>query len=240
MPATAFQSVPPVFDALVAYGIGGLAVFMAVVAVRLIARGSQGRGAGAAVAVAGWMAAMAGLARAGVLARVDGTPPPMAVLIPTIFIVALLLGLSPLGGRLAGAVPLATLIGFQAFRLPLELLMHRAAGLGIMPPELSYSGYNFDILTGAGALLLFVAMRTTRVPAAVLWAWNVWGLGCLVVIAGIARASSPMVRAFGDAPAHVNTWVLYFPYIWLPTVLVVLAVAGHIVTTRALLARRGD
>jgi hypothetical protein len=43
-----------------------------------------------------------------------------------------------------------------------------------------------------------------------------------------------MVRLFGDAPGHVNTWVLYFPYVWLPAVLVTIAVAGHIVITRKL------
>ena len=55
-------------------------------------------------------------------------------------------------GSLAG---LATLVGVQAFRLPLELLMHRAGGLGIMPPELSYGGYNYDIVTGGWRKLNF-------------------------------------------------------------------------------------
>lgn len=45
-----------------------------------------------------------------------------------------------------------------------------------------------------------------------------------------------MVRAFGEDPRHLNTWVLFFPYIWLPTVLVVVAMVGHVVVSRALLA----
>ena len=53
-------------------------------------------------------------------------------------------------------------------------------------------------------------------------------------IAVIAVASSPMVRFFGDDPRHVNTWVLYFPYVWLPVVLVTVAIAGHVMVTRAL------
>jgi hypothetical protein len=114
--------------------------------------------------------------------------------------------------------------------------MHRAATLVIMPPELSYSGYNFDILTGAGALLLWSVMRAgVRVPPWVLWAWNIWGCWCLAAIAAIAITTSPMVRLFGDDPRHVNTWVLFFPYVWLPAVLVTIAVAGHVVITRSLL-----
>jgi hypothetical protein len=43
-----------------------------------------------------------------------------------------------------------------------------------------------------------------------------------------------MVRWFGDGPRHLNTWVLYFPYVWLPAVLVTAALAGHVMITRAL------
>jgi len=53
----------------------------------------------------------------------------------------------------------------------------------------------------------------------------------------IAVASSPMVRLFGDDPRDVNTWVLYFPYVWLPVVLVTVAIAGHVMVTRALRGR---
>ena len=61
------------------------------------------------------------------------------------------------------------------------------------------------------------------------------GLWCLAVIAVIAVTTSPMVRLFGDDPAHLNTWVLFFPYVWLPAVLVAVALAGHVtVLTRAL------
>jgi small-conductance mechanosensitive channel len=58
---------------------------------------------------------------------------------------------------------------------------------------------------------------------------------CLLVIAWVARTSSPLVRGFGDDPRHVNTWVLYPPYVWLPAVLVMIALTGHLVLTRKLL-----
>jgi len=43
------------------------------------------------------------------------------------------------------------------------------------------------------------------------------------------------VRAFGDEPQNLNTWVLYFPYVWLPVVLVTIALSSHIIITRKLL-----
>ena len=229
---------PPAFDALSAYGIGGLAVAMAVALVLLFSRGRPARRLSLTAAVALVMAASAAAASSGLLARVDLMPPPMAVMIVSVLAMGLLFGLSQPAADTAAEVPLAVLIGLQAFRLPLELVMHRAATLGIMPEELSYTGYNFDIVTGTGALLLFLAMQAGwQVPARVIWVWNIWGFWCLAVITVIAVTTAPMVRLFGDDPRHVNSWVLYFPYVWLPVVLVTVALAGHITITRALRRR---
>lgn len=230
---------PPIGDAVTAWGIGGLACGVAGLVVWIWGRHAPASAGRAAAVLVAWMVTTGALAASGALARVDLVPPPPALLIVAVLGLALAVGLSRTGGTLAAAVPLTTLVGLQAFRLPLELVMHRAGQLGIMPPELSYGGYNFDIVTGAGALLLLVAMRGgLRVPRALLWAWNLWGLWCLLAIVIIAVASSPMVRAFGDDPRHVNTWVLFLPYVWLPAVLVVVALGGHIVITRALAAGR--
>jgi hypothetical protein len=234
-----FSSQPPPFDLVAEAGIGGLAVVMAAVVVWLARRYLRLPAARAIGVVAGWMALTAGVAASGLLTRFDIVPPPMAVMIAAVLALSMAIGLSHVGAGLAREVPLHVLVGVQAFRLPLELVMHRAAGLGIMPVELSYSGYNFDIVTGALAMLVFVALRLKReLPRIIIWVFNLWGLWCLAAIVVIAITTSPMVRAFGADPRHVNTWVLYFPYVWLPTVLVIIAMAGHVVLTRALLARR--
>ncbi len=227
---------PPVYDAVVVYGIGGLALAVEAAVIWIWRRYAPASARSAALFLAGWMAATGVLAASGTLARFDRMPPPLALLMAAVLALGIGVGVSPAGGMLAARVPLVVLIGLQAFRLPLELVMHRAAVVGIMPPELSYAGYNYDILTGAGALVLAVAMRAgLMVPRAAVWTWNIWGLGCLLVITAIAIATSPMVRAFGDDPRHINTWVVHVPYVWLPAVLVVVALAGHIVVTRALL-----
>lgn len=233
---TPFVSTPPPFDAITAGGIGGLALAMAAIVAWLRGRfEGAATGARSAVVLAMWIALVGGAAAAGVLARFDRTPPPMALLLPVIFGGSIVLALSAVGRSMAQAWPLAALVGVQMFRLPLELVMHRAARLGIMPEELSYSGYNLDIVTGATAVVIVALMARRPLPRAVLWAWNLWGVWCLLVIAWVARTSSPLVRGFGDDPRHVNTWVLYLPYVWLPAVLVMIALTGHLVLTRKLL-----
>lgn len=230
---------PPPADAVVALGIGGLSWVVAAVVAWIWGRYvavSTGR---AVLVIAAWLVVTGGVAASGLLRRVDVVPPPAALLIAVVLLVAVAVSVSRPGTLLATRVPLVVLVGVQSFRLPLELVMHRAGERGIMPPELSYGGFNFDIVTGAAALLIATALRAGwRVPGAVLWVWNTWGLWCLAVILAIAVASSPMVRAFGDDPRHINTWVLHLPYVWLPTVLVVIALAGHVVTARALASGR--
>jgi hypothetical protein len=229
----------PIFDAIAAYGIGLLALVMAAAVVWACGMHRPGRARRMTIAIGAWMVLTAGLATKGVLSRADLTPPPMALLIAGVVALSVAIGVSPFGGRLAHDVPLTTLVALQMFRLPLELVMHRAATLGIMPNELSYTGYNLDIVTGTGAVVLFIALQVwPALPRAFVWAWNLWGLWCLMAIVVIAVTTAPMVRAFGDDPRHINTWVLFFPYVWLPAVLVPIAIAGHLVVTRALLAAR--
>ena len=66
-------------------------------------------------------------------------------------------------GTLLVNAPVWLLIAFHGFRLPLELIMHEAATEGVMPPQMTFTGLNFDITTGATALL--VAALSARVYA---------------------------------------------------------------------------
>lgn len=227
---------PPVSDPLTAWGIALMAVVVAVAWAWIWAHGRPSLRWRLLAAVCLVMAASAWAASSGLLLRFDLLPPPMAVMIVSVLVMAVAAGTSPLGRSVAESVPLVSLLALQSFRLPLELLMHRGATLGIVPVELSYSGYNCDILTGLGALALAAAMRGgAHVPRWAIWSWNLFGMWCLLVITAIAVASSPVLRVFGDDPRHVNTWVLSMPYVWVPVVLVACAIATHVVVTRALL-----
>lgn len=190
----------------------------------------------ALAAALAWWSVSGALASAGVLARFDARPPPIAPFMASVLVLGVVLGLSPVGRRLATALPLGVLVIVQGFRFPLELVMHRAALDGVMPNALSYSGYNFDVVTGGSALLVGALALTNRAPRALVWAWNLVGIAALAMIAFIAVATSPMVRAFGDD--QLNTWVARVPYVWLPAINVVFAIAGHVVVTRKLLAER--
>ena len=58
-------------------------------------------------------------------------------------------------------------------------------------------------------------------------------------IVTIAVLSTPVFRYFGDE--RLNVFVTYPPFVWLPSVMVLAALAGHLLTFRALhVSPRGE
>ncbi len=222
---------------VVELGIPTLALIVLSALSLLIRRCSGNRAAlGFALAAAAWLSVTAILGARGFFAHGDGAPPRIALLVLPTLALPLVLGFSRIGTALAGA-PLAVLIGLHGFRLPLELVMHRAASEGIMPPQMTYTGANFDIVTGATALLVALLAARGWAPRWLVLGWNVLGSVLLVAILAIAVASLPALAAFGREPERLNTWVGYFPFVWLPAGLVSAAVLGHVLLWRRLSAR---
>jgi hypothetical protein len=220
--------------AAVIVGLLAAAAFSAERALGAPSRLALRRGALSAWLGAGWAGATLGLAASGVLARFDARPPPLVLLLVLTLGGAIALGCSRFGQRLVLGLPLWALVGFQAFRLPVELVLHRAAADGLMPVEMSFSGYNFDILSGVSALLVGAALALGWLGTRAAWLWNVGSLLLLCNIIGIAVAATPLFHAFG--PQHLNVWVTRPPYVLLPTVLVMAALFGHVLVFRKLRA----
>jgi hypothetical protein len=216
------------------WGIGGLAMIVAAIIVWGISRMPDGRkralGAGMAIAIvaaAQWYGASRGVFR-----EWDRIPPPFMLMMLALAIIVVHTARSPLGQALAEHTSFAALIGFHTFRLPLEIVMHRAAQEGVMPVQMSFAGYNFDILTGASALLLALYLQVRPAFLTLIRAWNWLGFLLLLNIVSIAVASTPLFAAFG--PDRLNTWVAFTPYVWLPGILVMAALFGHLLVWRKL------
>jgi hypothetical protein len=173
------------------------------------------------------------LAQSGVLGRFASRPPPLLVFLVFGAVTTITLARSRFGERLVRGLPLSALIASQAFRLPLELVLHRAAHEGTMPIEMSFSGYNFDIVSGASAVIVALAFAYTGVRPWLAWLWNAIGVLLLLNVVGIAIAATPTFHAFG--PEHLNVWVTQPPFVLLPSVLVMTALFGHVLVFRKLL-----
>lgn len=194
---------------------------------------AAGRATRSPLLAVAWLVVTGGLAASGLLLDFDSFPPAVMRLIFPTLVVTIIVCCSSLARPWLERWSLAAMIGFQAFRLPLELIMHQAAREGVMPPQMTFTGRNFDILTGLLAIPL--ALLAARVPKAVVWLWNLVGLALLLNVVGVAILSVPgPYRAFFQEPA--NVWIGHAPFVWLPAVLVPLALAGHILVARKLLS----
>lgn len=213
--------------------VGALAIFFP-----LSARRAAGR-TGLVAAVVVEVVLLGGtlaIAATGVLRQFEVVPPMVLRLVLVLVVANLAFSLSRRGAALASAMPLAWLVGFQAFRLPLELVLHAWYVEGVLPVQMTYAGRNLDILTGILAIPLAVAARRGRATPAMLWGFNLLGLGLLLNIVGVAIASFPgPLRLFTEGPA--NRLVAEPPYVWLPAFLVQAALMGHLLLFRRLLAR---
>ena len=233
-PATAaFVVIPVVLVALLGWGVWLANRRAGVPASRSL------RGAALVVfAVVIWMVITWRAAASGALRQWDSVPPPLMLMFIGIVLVAVRLTFSTTGLRLARHIPLWALVGVQAFRYPLEVAMHQISLRGLMPNQMTYTGLNFDILTGISAVLVCVLLLTRRAGVRTVLAWNILGLALLANIVVVAILSTPMFRYFGDD--NLNTFVTLTPYVWLPAVMVTAALAGHLLIFRAVRERWGS
>ncbi len=174
---------------------------------------------------AGWLLLTGGATAAGLL-QSFALPPRMMI----VFFAALI-GLTTLAWRSDWHTrPMVFLVGLQSFRILVEIAIHQAVVEGVAPPQMTWTGRNLDIVTGVGALLL--APFATKLPAWSLHLWNAIGLGLLVNVVSVAVLSMPTPFQVFEPD---NVWVVFFPFSWLPLVLVIMAWLGHVVLFKRLL-----
>jgi hypothetical protein len=183
----------------------------------------------------GWLAIPGVLARSHLIDRYDPLPAPALIVVAVLTLATTALGFSSVGKRFAEGLPLAALVGFQVFRVPVEWTLHRLYLDGVVPVQMTYSGRNFDIVSGATAGLLALWLASGRRSWRTVLAWNVLGSALLANIVTIAVLSTPVPFAqFAEHHRLPST----FPFVWLPTFLVQAALFGHLVVFRALRARK--
>lgn len=217
-----------VFYGLVAWGLMGLFV-----AFRLLAGPDLMKGISFRLGLLLWLGIPAWLATKGVLLDFSSVPPQLMRVVIPMGILVLGFGLSPWARTVARALPVTLLVGIQAFRLPLEIVLYYLGEYGMLSREMTLAGYNFDIVTGAFALGLWLWLHSkAAVPSWALWAFNALGTLLLVVVVTIAILGFPAPFGWFQPP---NLIIVFFPWTWLPTFLVPLALVSHLLLFRKLM-----
>jgi hypothetical protein len=183
----------------------------------------------AAVGTALWLAAICLIVESGWL---RGDQRRLLFFAAGMNAVCLAVGLSPVG-RWLSLLSLPALVAFQGFRLPLELVLHSWVAQGVIPETMTWSGRNWDIISGVLALVAALFCRRS-----IVWAWiaNLVGLVLLVNVMRVAVLSSAV--SFGWPVTPKLELIYHLPYALIIPVCVGGALIGHIALTRALLRQR--
>jgi len=182
----------------------------------------------AATALGLWLLVTGGLGASGLL---DAWAPPRALLLFAAVLAFLAWAARRPWTERLGDLPLQVLVGFQAFRIAVEGLLHVAVGEGVAHPTLTWTGTNLDIIPGVTALALIPWAE--RLSRGALQAWNLAMAGILgvTVVTAVLAAPTPFRQIAGEPP---NVFIASFPFVWLPAILVAAAWLGHIVLFRRL------
>ncbi len=126
----------------------------------------------------------------------------------------------------------------HCIRVPVELVLYFVFLKGLVPDLMTFEGYNFDILSGLSAPILYnLVFVNKKVGLNGLLLWNIVCLGLLLNILTIAvlSAQTPFQKMAFDQP---NIGVTYFPLVWLPTVIVPIVFLSHLASIGQILSLR--
>ena len=135
-------------------------------------------------------------------------------------------------------LPLRILTLIHVIRIPVEFVLLWLAQNGLVPFDMTFEGRNFDILSGITApIVYFLAFGRGQVNRTLLIVWNIAALALLANIVTIAILAFPS-RFQSVGFGQPNIGVTYFPFIWLPTVVVPIVFFCHAVSLWKLISRR--
>lgn len=182
-----------------------------------------------------WLFFQAVLSINGFYEITDTIPPrlPIFAVLPSILLIVLLFIFAR--KTLIERLSLKTLTIIHIVRIPVEMVLLWLFQFGLIPQLMTFEGRNFDILSGLTApAIYFLAFRGGKINRPVLIGWNILALLLLINIIVNAFLSFPTAfQTFAfDQP---NRAVVYFPFIWLPSVVVPIVLFSHLASLWQLL-----
>lgn len=174
-----------------------------------------------------WIVFQTILSIGGFYQETNSTPPRIVVfgVLPAVLLIVAYLAFFL---EFVERLPLTILTATHIVRIPVEITLFWLFGAGMVPRIMTFEGANFDIASGVLAIIvLIIAFRGGKVSRPLIIAFNIIGLILLGVIVTIAALSvqSPMQQMSFDQP---NRAVLFFPYVFLPTIIVPIVLASHL------------
>lgn len=178
--------------------------------------------------IAFWMVFQTSLAIGGFYQKTDVAPPRIFAFAALPAFALIVLYFAFFRREFIEQLPLNVLTLLHVVRIPVEMVLLWLFQGGLIPEVMTFEGRNFDILSGITAPIIYLlAFRGGKVNRALLIVWNVAALLLLVniVTTAVLAFPSPMQHIAFDQP---NRAVMYFPYVWLPAIVVPIVLFSHV------------
>jgi hypothetical protein len=183
-------------------------------------------------AMLAWLAGLLLLSSNGFFADFESMPPKVLLALAVPLVTMLVLAFHRSFGDLLDSIPMKALIYCQAFRVVVELVLWLNYQAGVCPRQMTFEGWNYDIVAGVTApLAAYIAFGGGRRNKILAIAWNLAGMALLANILVIAILSAPQLGIL-TPPNHM---VSYWPMIWLPGFLAPFAMMLHLFSLRQLM-----
>ena len=186
----------------------------------------------------GWILLQSLVSLTGYYLDEHGLPPPFLFLVipPLTLIVAALL-LPGLRSSLEKVDPfMLTMV--HIIRVPVELVLWALFIHRLVPEAMTFAGLNYDILAGlTSPFIAYFAFRRRTFSRLALMTWHFLCLVLLlnVVGHGVLSAPTPFQQLSFDQP---NIGLLYFPFVFLPGLIVPVVLFSHLAEIRRLFLSR--
>ncbi|WP_158799663.1 hypothetical protein [Pedobacter sp. L105] len=184
-----------------------------------------------------WLLLQSVVSLSGFYTVTTGSPPRFALLLlPPIFLIATLF-FTKKGKVFIDPLDIKMLTLLHVVRIPVELTLYWLFLHKTVPLVMTFEGRNFDIFCGITApFVYYFGYVKNSLQRGVLIGWNIL---CLLLLGNIvitALLSAPFsFQQFGfDQPSIA---LFYFPFIWLPSCIVPIALFAHLATLRKLLKK---
>jgi hypothetical protein len=194
----------------------------------------------ASLLIVTWLIFSAVTALNGTLLDFSSTPPKLLVVIVPPVLAIIYISSSKRVSAMLKVIPPAWLIYIQSYRILVEIFLWMLFIKNIIPVQMTFEGINYDILTGLSApLIAYYVLSVNKWPRVAALLWNFAGLLLVTNIFLVAFLStpSPMRQFFNEPP---NTVVAYFPYVWLPAIIVPFAYLMHILSIKQLMVSKEE
>jgi hypothetical protein len=185
-----------------------------------------------------WLAIQAAIALTGFYQNTEVLPPRFLLAVGPPMLLIIILFVTRSGRRFIDSLQLDTLTILHVIRVPVEVVLFWLFLYKAIPEEMTFEGRNWDIISGITAsVIFFLGFNRGKLWPSTILVWNLICLGLLVNIVATAILSTPYpFQRFGFEQPNIA--IFYFPFVWLPSVIVPIVLLSHLSSIRKLIKKK--